>query len=89
MSVVAKGGRIVTEDMEDRWADEIEHGELGGSAGPVFSGPVFDVDPVSPVLRTVSMSSDMSAMLDSMAKKRGMSVDAIMRHALMREFATV
>ena len=44
MSVVAKGGRIVTEDMEDRWANDIEHGELGGTAGPVFFGPVFDVE---------------------------------------------
>ncbi|PJM74764.1 CopG family transcriptional regulator [Bifidobacterium simiarum] len=89
MSVIAKGGRIVTEDMEDRWADEIERGELGGIAGPVFPGPVFDVEPVSPVSRTVSLSPDMSAMLDTLAKKRGVSADAIMRHALIREFAAM
>ncbi|WP_158275762.1 hypothetical protein [Bifidobacterium catulorum] len=53
MSIVAKGGKIVTEDMEDRWADEIEHGELGGTAGPVLFGPVFDVgqDPFSDSLK--------------------------------------
>ena len=35
------------------------------------------------------VTADMSAMLDAVAKRRGVSADDIMRHALVREFASV
>lgn len=89
MVFTAKGARVVTDDMLDEWADDAERGEFGGTAGPVYSGPVFDVSPADPVNRTFALSADMSAMLDAVAKRRGVSVDAVMRHALVREFASV
>ena len=66
MSFVAKGGRVVTDDMLDKWADDADNGEFGGRPGAVYSGPVVPV-----------------------AKRRGVSADDIMRHALVREFASV
>ena len=30
MSFVAKGGRVVTDDMLDKWADDADNGEFGG-----------------------------------------------------------
>jgi hypothetical protein len=86
MSFVAKGGRVVTDDMLDKWADDADNGEFGGRPGAVYSGPVAQADAVS---RTFSLSADMSAMLDAVAKRRGVSADDIMRHALVREFASV
>ena len=84
MSFVAKGGRVVTDDMLDKWADE-----FGGRPGAVYSGPVVPVAQADAVSRTFSLSADMSAMLDAVAKRRGVSADDIMRHALVREFASV
>ena len=84
MSFVAKGGRVVTDDMLDKWADDADNGEFGGRPGAVV--PVAQADAVS---RTFSLSADMSAMLDAVAKRRGVSADDIMRHALVREFASV
>lgn len=92
MSFVAKGGRVVTDDMLDKWADDADNGEFGGRPGAVYSGPVVPVVPVAQadaVSRTFSLSADMSAMLDAVAKRRGVSADDIMRHALVREFASV
>ncbi|WP_034528363.1 CopG family transcriptional regulator [Bifidobacterium stellenboschense] len=60
-----------------------------GAPDPVFSDQVFDVAPADPVSRTFSMSADVSAILDAVAKRRGVSADALVRHALMREFAAV
>ena len=89
MSFVAKGGRVVTDDMLDEWAEAAEVGDFGGSAGPVYSGPVAPVSQADAVSRTFSFSADMSAMLDAVAKRRGVSADDVMRHALVREFASV
>lgn len=33
MSFVAKGGRVVTDDMLDKWADDADNGEFGRKAG--------------------------------------------------------
>ena len=89
MSFVAKGGRVVTDDMLDKWADDADNGEFGGSPGAVYSGPVVPVAQADAVSRTFALSADMSAMLDAVAKRRGVSADDIMRHALVREFASV
>ena len=89
MSFVAKGGRVVTDDMLDKWADDADNGEFGGRPGAVDSGPVVPVAQADAVSRTFSLSADMSAMLDAVAKRRGVSADDIMRHALVREFASV
>ena len=89
MSFVAKGGRVVTDDMLDKWADDADNGEFGGRPGAVYSGPVVPVAQADAVSRTFSLSADMSAMLDAVAKRRGVSADDIMRHALGREFASV
>ena len=43
MSFVAKGGRVVTDDMLDKWADDADNGEFGGRPGAVYSGPVVPV----------------------------------------------
>ena len=40
MSFVAKGGRVVTDDMLDEWADDADNGEFGGRPGAVYSGSV-------------------------------------------------
>lgn len=86
MSFVAKGGRVVTDDMLDKWADDADNGEFGGRPGAVYSGPVVPVAQADAVSRTFSLSADM---LDAVAKRRGVSADDIMRHALVREFASV
>ena len=33
MSFVAKGGRVVTDDMLDKWADDADNGEFRRKAG--------------------------------------------------------
>lgn len=53
----------------------------------MYSGPVVPVAQADAVDRTFSLSADMSAMLDAVAKRRGVSADDVMRHALVREFA--
>ena len=75
MSFVAKGGRVVTDDMLDKWADDADNGEFGGRPGAVYSGPVVPVAQADAVSRTFSLSADMSAMLDAVAKRRGVSAD--------------
>ena len=69
MSFVAKGGRVVTDDMLDKWADDADNGEFGGRPGAVYSGPVVPVAQADAVSRTFSLSADMSAMLDAVAKR--------------------
>ncbi|NEG54826.1 hypothetical protein [Bifidobacterium platyrrhinorum] len=88
MDYAIKDGHVVTDAMLDEWAEAADNGDYGGTPGHVFSGPVFDVSPADPVSRTFSLSVDMSAMLDSAAKQRGVPVDMVMRHVLIREFAS-
>ena len=56
MSFVAKGGRVVTDDMLDKWADDADNGEFGGRPGAVYSGPVVPVAQADAVSRTFSLN---------------------------------
>lgn len=80
---------MVTDEMLDEWAVDADRGEFGGRPGEVYSGSVVPIGQADAVNRTFSLSADMSAMLDAVAKRRGVSADDIMRHALVREFASV
>ncbi|MBW3090080.1 hypothetical protein [Bifidobacterium miconisargentati] len=43
MTFIAKNGRVVTDDMLDRWAEDADNGEFGGVPGSVHPGPVVPV----------------------------------------------
>ena len=90
MSVVAKDGSIVTEEMMDKWACDAEQGIYPGTPGPTFIGrPPIDGIVTESIRPDISVNSDLWELIISKARRLGVSTDAIVQHALAREVSTM